>query len=233
MTPPLVSVIIPVYNEQDTLAQIVGRVRAVDLDKEIIVVDDGSSDGTAQVLADLAGQDRDELVVLRHPVNQGKGAAIRTGLARVKGRAVIIQDGDLEYDPQDYPGLLAPILEGRAQVVYGSRLLGADRNRHSSLAFYWGGRLLTAWTNLLYGSNLTDEPTCYKAFAAELIKGLPLTCQGFEFCPEVTGLILKQGIPIMEKPISYHPRSRQEGKKIKARDGLQALWVLLRVRLFG
>jgi glycosyltransferase involved in cell wall biosynthesis len=148
MTVPDISVIIPVYNEEATLAAIVERVRAVDLAKEIIVVDDGSSDATPQVLAGLAGPD---LVTLRHPVNQGKGAAIRTALPQARGRAIIIQDADLEYDPREYGQVLAPILEGRAQVVYGSRILETSNQERSSMAFYWGGRLLSAWTNLLYG----------------------------------------------------------------------------------
>jgi glycosyltransferase involved in cell wall biosynthesis len=221
------SVIIPAYNEEAFIATIIGRVRAVDLPKEIIVVDDGSSDGTAAALEGLQGPD---LTVIHHARNQGKGAAIRTGLARATGQVVIIQDADLEYDPQDYFAVVGPIMEGRARVVYGSRLLNAG-NRYSYLSFYWGGRLVSLVTNLLYGSRITDEPTCYKAFETSLIQSLQLTCTGFEFCPEVTGKLLRMGIPILEVPISYTPRDKGHGKKITFKDGFEAIWVLLKIRL--
>ena len=223
----MLSVIIPAYNEEAYIATIIARVRAVDLPKQIIVVDDGSSDATAAIVQGLAGED---LTLIRHDRNQGKGAALRTGLARATGQVVIIQDADLEYDPQDYHAVVGPIMQGRARVVYGSRILQA-KNRYSYLRFYWGGRLVSLVTNLLYGSHITDEPTCYKAFETSLIQGLDLTCTGFEFCPEVTGKLLRQGIPILEVPISYTPRDKGQGKKITFKDGLEAIWVLLKVRL--
>ncbi|MFH1033237.1 MAG: glycosyltransferase family 2 protein [Pseudomonadota bacterium] len=223
----LLSVIIPAYNEEAFIATLIARVRAVALDKEIIVVDDGSADATAAIVEGLAGPD---LTLIRHGRNRGKGAAIRSGLARASGQVVIIQDADLEYDPEDYHAVAGPIMEGRARVVYGSRLMKAG-NSYSYLSFYWGGRLVSLVTNLLYGSHITDEPTCYKAFETPLLKGLDLTCTGFEFCPEVTGKLLKRGIPILEVPISYTPRDKGHGKKITFRDGLEAIWVLLKIRL--
>ena len=223
------SVIIPAFNEQATIAELIGQVRAVELDMEIIVVDDGSSDDTPQILKGLAGPD---LTVLTHQTNQGKGAAVRTGLARARGDAIIIQDADLEYDPAEYPELVQPIFAGQTRVVYGSRILNPANGR-SSFSFYWGGRLLSLATNLLYGSAITDESTCYKVFETGLLKGLGLSSSGFDFCPEVTGKLLRQGERIVEVPISYRPRSPQEGKKIRWSDGLRAVWVLLRCRLRG
>ncbi len=220
------SVIVPVYNEAETLAKLLRRVAAVPVDKEIIAVDDGSSDGSGELLDSL---DLPGLRVIHHRRNQGKGMAIRTALKHITGEVVIIQDADLEYDPEEYPQLLEPIIEGWAKVVYGSRILKRD-NPASSRSFYWGGRLVTLVTNLLYGSKLTDEPTCYKLFTREVIEDIPLSCVSFEFCPEVTAKVLGRGIDIVEVPISYHPRGHGQGKKIKARDGLQAVAVLLRLR---
>ncbi|HNW91952.1 MAG TPA: glycosyltransferase family 2 protein [bacterium] len=221
------SVIIPVYNEQTTLPELLARVRAVPVAKEIIIVDDGSTDGTREWLRDrpaVAGE-----LVLYHDHNQGKGMALRTGLARATGEVVIIQDADLEYDPGDYPALLAPFADPAVQAVYGSRILGHNPGR-SSFWFYWGGRLLSLLTSLLYNARLTDEATCYKLFRRELIQSLPLTCTGFEFCPEVTAKLLKRGVRIVEVPIRYHPRSRHEGKKITWRDGVTAIRLLIRYR---
>ncbi len=219
-----VSVIIPVLNERQTILQVLERVAAVPVEKEIIVVDDGSSDGTWDLLAG-----RKDITLLRHPRNRGKGAAVRTGLGHATGDIVLIQDADLEYDPEEYPRLIAPITQGRARVVYGSRLLGGN-NPRSSQAFYWGGRLVTMATNLLYGSRLTDEPTCYKVFASEVIKSLPFEGDGFEWEPEITARILKRGITIFEVPISYHPRRPDQGKKIRPWDGIKAILTLLRWR---
>jgi glycosyltransferase involved in cell wall biosynthesis len=221
-------VIIPCYNEQRTILTILERVQAVAITKEIIIVDDGSTDGTRELLAALV-VDLPGITVLFHEGNRGKGAAVATGLARAIGRVVIIQDADLEYDPEEYGAVIAPILAGEAEVVYGSRNL--QPNHYSYRVFYWGGRLVTLATNLLYGSRLTDEATCYKAFARPVIQGLHLESTGFEFCPEVTAKVLRQGYAIREVPISYHARPREEGKKIRASDGLRAIWTLLKYRL--
>ena len=227
-----ISVIIPVYNEAATITQVIERVLEVKLDdvgKEIVVVNDGSTDETDAVLASLAARWPNSLKVVHHERNRGKGAAIRTALEHVTGDIVITQDADLEYDPQEYPRLLAPFEDPAVQVVYGSRNL--RRNPHSSWSFYWGGRLLSWIANLLYGSRITDEATGYKVFRADLLRSLDLQSHGFEFCPEVTSKILRRGIRIHEVPISYQPRSFAEGKKINWRDGLQAIWTLLKYRL--
>lgn len=221
------SVVIPCYNERHTLLTLLRQVQQVDIAKEIIIVDDGSTDGTRELLAELI-DGTPGVIVLFHNGNRGKGAAVRTGLAQATGQIVIIQDADLEYDPEEYHAVIAPILTGTAQVVYGSRNL--RRNHYSYRAFYWGGRLVTLVANLLYGAKLTDEATCYKAFARPVIQGLELESTGFEFCPEVTAKLLRSGYTIHEVPISYHARPREEGKKIRARDGFLAIWTLLRYR---
>jgi len=222
---PELSVIIPVLNEARTLRTIVDRVLAVDLDMELIIVDDGSTDETPTILESLKS---DSIRVFVHPENRGKGAAIRTAIPHIRGRYTVIQDGDLEYDPQDFTRLLNEIKTRNRRVVYGSRIL--SNARMSYLRYHLGGRAITLATNLLFGSRLTDEPTCYKLFESELLKSLHLQCTGFEFCPEVTGLILKMKIPIIEIPIKYEPRSIGEGKKIRWQDGIIALWVLLKTR---
>lgn len=221
------SVIMPVYNEAGTIAEIVRRVLAVPLPKELIIVDDGSTDGTREFLKQLSP---DVATVLFHERNQGKGAAIRTALEHASGEIVIIQDADLEYDPNDYPALVRPIVEGTAQVVFGSRVLRRD-NPYSHLRFYLGGRLLSLIANLLYDIHITDEPTCYKVFRREVIKGLNLQCRRFEFCPEVTAKVARRGIPIHEVPIRYSPRMLDQGKKISWKDGLYAIWILIKYRL--
>jgi dolichol-phosphate mannosyltransferase len=220
------SVIIPVYNEKDTIAELLHQVAAVELDKQIIVVDDGSQDGTREI---LAGMEQDGLTVVYHQHNQGKGAAVRTGLQRADGEVVVIQDADLEYDPLDFHVMMELVVEQGAQVVYGSRLLKKD-NPQGGFSFYWGGRLVTLATNLIYGSKLTDEPTCYKMFRSRVLAGLNIESHGFEWEPEVTAKILKKGIRIAEVPISYKPRKVDQGKKIKALDGLKAVWALLKYR---
>jgi glycosyltransferase involved in cell wall biosynthesis len=226
------SVIVPVYNEATTVAQIIERVLKVelgDVEKEVIVVNDGSTDGTGAVLDSLVVRQPNPLKIVHHEQNRGKGAAVRTALEHVTGDVVITQDADLEYDPQEYPALLAPFEDPAVQVVYGSRNLHG--NPRSSWSFYWGGRLLSWIANLLYGSHITDEPTGYKALRADLLRSLDLQSDGFEFCPEVTGKVLRRGIEIHEVPISYRPRSFDEGKKINWRDGLRAIWTLLKYRL--
>ena len=224
---PLLSVLVPVYNERDTLENLLRRVLAVPVDKEVIVVDDGSRDGTREVLARLAG----ELPIraLYHERNRGKGAAIRTALAEARGEVTIIQDADLEYDPEEYPRLLAPIVRGEANVVYGSRYLG-HTNPLPFTHFKVAVLLLNAMANLLYGTHLTDEATCYKMFRTSLLRSLPLRCERFEFCPEVTARVAKRGEKILEIPIAYHYRTKAEGKKIGWGDGFEAIWTLLRYR---
>lgn len=220
-----VSVIIPVYNEENTLEAIIDKVRSVDLDKEIIIINDGSTDESKEILDKI----RDENIkVMHHSQNLGKGAAIRTALRYVTGDIVIIQDADLEYDPNDYFKLIAPILNGEAEVVYGSREL--NRTRKSYLRYYLGGKLLTFLTNILYGTKLTDQPTGYKVFKTDALKKIKLTCNGFEFCSEVTAKLAKRGYKIKEVPISYNPRTFEEGKKINWKVGLKSVWTLIRFK---
>lgn len=220
------SVIIPCFNEAGTIKEIIKRVEAVDIDKEIIVVDDCSTDNTADIIQSLAPG---RVKAVQHEKNIGKGAAIRTGIKKVTGDIIIIQDADLEYDPQDYPALLEPFGDSDVQVVYGSRILRKGFKK-SYERYYLGGRVVSIVTNLLYGTNITDEPTCYKLFRTELLKSLDVQAQRFEFCPEVTAKIAKRGIKIVEVPISYEPRSLEEGKKIGWIDGIEAIWTLLRYR---
>jgi len=221
------SVIVPVFDERNTVVEIVRRMRAVDLpvDLEIVIVDDGSTDGTGDVLRQLA--DSTVRVVL-HEHNKGKGAAIRTGLEKVTGDLVLIQDADLEYDPEDWPKLLAPVLRGKAQVVYGSRFTGERRNM---LFLHWmGNRFLSLTTNVLYNTTLSDMETCYKLFDRSVIDGITIRASRFEFEPEITAKILRRGIRIYEVPISYTGREFDEGKKITWRDGFIALWTLVKYR---
>jgi len=223
----LLSVIVPVYNERTTLIEIVRRMRAVDLpmDREIVVVDDGSNDGTDKVLSAI----EDSTVrVLRHPGNQGKGAAIRSGLAVVRGDLVLIQDADLEYDPEDWPKLLNPVLRGRAKVVYGSRFTGERKNM---LFWHWvGNRFLSLVTNVLYNTTLSDMETGYKAFRTDVLRSLDLREDDFAIEPEITAKVCKRKLRVYELPISYYGRSYAEGKKITWRDGVKAVLVLVRVR---
>ena len=219
------SIIIPIYNEVSTIATLVQRVREVDLDKEIVLVDDCSTDGTREALADLVG---DGAMAVYHAHNQGKGAAIRTGLAHVSGDFVIVQDADLEYDPLDYPRLLQPLLDGEADAVYGSRFMG--RIRKMTYTQWVGNRVLTLVTNALYGTGLTDMETCYKVLPTPLAKSLNLRANKFDFEPEVTAKLLKRGLRILELPIEYRAREQWQGKKISWRDGLPALWCLVKYR---
>jgi len=221
------SVIIPVYNEKNTLSEIIDRVQKVGLEKEIILVDDCSSDGTRELLPSFTAQN---IKVVLQEKNQGKGAAIRRGIEEASGDYVIIQDADLEYDPQEYIKLILPIIEGKAQVVYGSRFLGA--HKFSTLSHFLGNKMLTWLTDLLYESALTDMETCYKLIPAKLIKSIPLRANRFDFEPEITAKILKRGIKIREVPISYRGREFAEGKKISWIDGFAAIWALLKYRFY-
>lgn len=222
----LLSVIIPVYNEAGTVGELLARVRAVPIEKEIICVDDCSADGTADILLEEARLPGTKF--LRHPQNMGKGAAVRTGLKEAKGDVVIIQDADLEYYPEDYPKLLKPILDGQTKVVYGSRFLGV--RERMGLSFNIGNRLVTFLANLLYGTKLTDMETCYKVFTSEVAQRINLVSPRWGFDPEITAKILRMGYNIVEVPISYRGRPPTEGKKIRWRDGLTVMFTLLRFR---
>jgi dolichol-phosphate mannosyltransferase len=219
-----VSVIVPVYNEAAHLDELLKAIHASPVKKEIIIVDDGSTDGTREKLRAMPAV-RDVTIVF-HEKNCGKGAAIRTALSYAHGEYVLIQDSDLEYDPQDYPALLRPLEEGNANVVYGVR---PDRPERG-LRFFLGAKLLTHLTNFLYGAGIHDEATCYKVIRRSLLSKMQLDCRRFEFCPEVTAKLCRMGEKIGEVPISYHPRSAVEGKKIRHSDGWLAIWTLIRYR---
>lgn len=232
MPTPRLSVVIPVYNEVGTICQLLDKVAAcrLDIPKEIIVVNDGSKDESPQLIQDwietrtLHGEDT---ITLYNQANGGKGSAVRAGIERSTGDVLIIQDADLEYDPVDYAACIAPILSGKAHVVYGSRELRRQHKRHSSVMFYAGGKLVTVWMNLLFFSHMTDEPTCYKTFDGPLIRAMSFETDGFEWEPEITARLLRLGYDIAEVPIHYYPRATTEGKKIKWTDGVTALRVAL------
>jgi glycosyltransferase involved in cell wall biosynthesis len=226
LTDPLLSVVMPVYNERDPIEEIIPRVLAVPVRIELIVVDDGSKDGTRDLLAKLKEQYNFRLIL--QPQNGGKGAAIRRGFEDVTGDLVIIQDADLEYSPEEYPDLISLICQGRADVVYGSRFLG--RHRVFLFTHYAGNRLLTFITNVLYNTMLTDMETCYKVMRREVLKSFTLQSNGFGIEPELTAKIFKRGYRVYEVPITYDGRGYEEGKKITWRDGVVALWVLLKYR---
>jgi glycosyltransferase involved in cell wall biosynthesis len=221
------SIVIPVYNEVDNIGEILKRVQSTKLPKEIIVVDDGSKDGTREVLAALDGKKM--VRVILHERNQGKGAAVVTGLKAAQGDVLLIQDADLEYDPRDYPVLLQPIEEGLADVVYGSRFLGAPHR----VTMFWhlmANRLLTLMTNILYNTILTDMETGYKVFRREVTEGMNIHAKRFDFEPEFTAKVLKRNYRIFEVPISFNPRDYSQGKKIKLKDAFEAVWTLLKYR---
>ena len=221
------SIVIPVYNEVKNIEQIIQRVQSTNLAQEIIIVDDGSRDGTRDALQKLSEQNT--VRVILHERNQGKGAAVVTGLRAAKGDILLIQDADLEYDPRDYPTLLRPIEEGLADVVYGSRFLGAPHR----VTMFWhmvANRLLTLMTNILYNTILTDMETGYKVFRREVIDGMRIRAKRFDFEPEFTAKVLKRNYRIFEVPISFNPRDYSQGKKIKLRDAFEAVWTLLKYR---
>jgi len=226
------SVIIPVFNEEKTLKEIVARVQKAKVASEIIIVNDASTDKTEKILKDIKEDKKlsANLTVVTHKINSGKGSAINTGLIKVKGDYVLIQDADLEYDPNDIPKLLKPIKDGKAEVVFGSRFTGEHRN-----LFFWhmvGNKSLTLLTNILFDTTLSDMETCYKVIPTKILKEMNLKSKRFDFEPEVTAKILKRGIRIYEVPISYAGREYSEGKKIGPKDGLIAIWTLIKYRIF-
>lgn len=221
------SVVIPVYNEFENIGEIIKRVQSTKLAQEIIVVDDGSTDGTQDLLQKLDGKRKVQIIL--HDHNQGKGAAVLTGLKAATGEILLIQDADLEYDPRDYPTLMQPIKEGVADVVYGSRFLGGPHR----VTMFWhmvANRLLTFMTNILYNTILTDMETGYKVFRREVIDGMVIRAKRFDFEPEFTAKVLKRHYRIYEVPISFNPRDYSQGKKIKLKDAFEAVWTLLKYR---
>ena len=226
---PTVSVVMPVFNEKTTIVEIVERVRDAPYEKEIIIVDDASTDGTREILEQLA--EASDVTLLQHEKNRGKGAALRTGICVASGDVTIIQDADLEYDPFDYPKILDPILLGKADVVYGSRFVGGESHR---VFYFWhsvGNKLLTLLSNALSGLNLTDMETCYKAFKTEIIKSIDLKEDRFGFEPEITAKLAQMRLRIYEVGISYSGRTYDEGKKIGWKDGVQAIWCIFKYNL--
>ena len=228
------SVIIPAYNEINTIKEIITKIKLIKIPKEIIIVDDFSTDGTREYLRNL--KDRG-IKVFFHNKNYGKSHALRTAIKYATGDIIIIQDADLEYDPQDYYKLVKPIEQGKTKVVYGTRF--PKKRGHPSLLhpykslfnpFYFGNKILTILANVLYNAKITDEPTCYKIFDAKLLKSINLKSEKFEFCPEVTAKVRKKGHKIYEVPISYNPRTIEEGKKINWKDGVEAIWTLIKYK---
>ena len=234
------SIVIPFYNEAATLGALLEKVLAVDLGKvrkEIIAVNDGSTDGSESIAARFARDHADQLRLISFSTNTGKGSAVIAGLKQATGDILIVQDADLEYEPDDYCRILEVYKDPAVQVVFGSRILGAQQHlqngtirRHSYQRYYWGGRFVTLVANLVFATHLTDEPTCYKSLRREVFEQLDLESRGFEFCPEITAKILQRGFRIIEVPIHYYPRGFEEGKKIRYSDGLKAIWTLVRLR---
>lgn len=228
-----ISILIPVFNEADTLKTILQKIKEANfcgLKKEIILIDDGSTDGTTEILEELDDRCKDKYKIFYHYKNMGKGAALRTGFEHVTGDIVIIQDADLEYDPADYEPLIKLILDGKADVAYGSRFLERKTSPSFMLTHLLGNKFLTLLTNILYNTTLTDMETCYKAFRTDFIKGLEIKSDRFDFEPEITAKVLKKGAKLYELPISYYGRGHSEGKKITWKDGLHAVWALVKFR---
>jgi len=224
------SVVIPAYNEGRTVGEIVERVLALPMEKEVIVVDAGSTDSTAAVLKEL-GRKHPEMTVVTLSESLGKGSALRAGFARVRGEVILVQDADLEYDPEDYPALLAALEKPGAEMVYGSRIIG--KNPHGPMSYFLGGWVISLLTSLLFRTHISDEPTGYKVFPRELLDTIHLESRGFEFCPEITAKALRLGYTIREVPIRYHPRGLAEGKKIRWTDGLKAVYTLIKYCVSG
>ncbi len=225
----LLTVVVPAYNESTTISTVIERVRAVKIAKEIIIVDDGSTDGTGDLLNRYASDP--DITVIRHAVNRGKGAALRSGIAAAKGEFVVIQDADLEYDPQEYPKLIQPLVDGVADAVYGSRFAGGESHR---VLYFWhsvGNRFLTVLSNMLTDLNLTDMEVCYKVFRRQLIQAIEIEENRFGFEPEVTAKLARRRVRMYEVGITYHGRTYEEGKKIGWRDGLHAVWCILKYNL--
>ncbi len=228
--PLLLSVVIPVYNEIATLETLVGKVKAVPVRKEIILVDDGSRDGSRELIDRMAAADPGVVRAIKHEHNRGKGAALKTGFSHARGDVIVIQDADLEYDPNDYPAMLKPIVEAGADVVYGSRFLVGEYARVHLFWHYMGNRLLTFLSNVFTGLNLTDMETCYKAFRREVVQKIEIRSRRFTIEPELTAKFARMRLRIFEVPIRYAGRNYGEGKKITWRDGLAALWAIVRYR---
>jgi glycosyltransferase involved in cell wall biosynthesis len=224
----MLTIIVPAFNEAAAIAELLPRVTDAPFEKQIVIVDDGSTDGTVAAVEEwrASRESGDAVELLGHAANRGKGAAIRTGLATATGDVVLIQDADLEYDPRDYPRLIEPILRGEADVVYGSRYLRRE-NRLPWTANRLCVHLLNLMVRVLYCRKITDEATCYKAFRADVLRRMDLRCERFEFCPEATAKVCRMGLRIHEVPIRYDPRTVREGKKIRWRDGIEAIWTLL------
>lgn len=223
-----VSIIIPTYNEAKTILEVIESVKQQKVSgvtKEIIVVDDASTDNSYELLKKVKG-----ITLIRHPKNRGKGAAIRNALKKVTGDIVLIQDADLELTPKEYPALLKPLLMGKADVVYGSREINPDRKQKHNSIHYLGGRIITLAANIIYGIHITDEPNGFKLFRTNIIKDLNLKCERYEFCPEATAKVAKRKIKIYEVPVRYYPRTIKQGKKVKFKDAVEAIWTLIKYR---
>ncbi len=231
----LITIVIPVYNEKNTIIPIIEQVEAVELPfkKEIIVVDDFSTDGTREILSGIEKENNKKINIIYHDKNQGKGAALKSGFTVAKGDIIIIQDADLEYDPQEYPKLIKPILDGKADVVYGSRFIGSEPHR---VLYFWhsiGNKFLTLLSNMFTNINLTDMETCYKVFKSEVLSKIDISEKRFGFEPEITAKVAKLRCRIYEVGISYAGRSYKEGKKINWKDGVWALWCIIKYNLFS
>ncbi|NOZ63498.1 MAG: glycosyltransferase family 2 protein [Caldiserica bacterium] len=229
-----VSIIIPVYNEAATVEKIVEKVWNLPIEKELIIVDDGSTDGSREIIKSIEDKykDKKDMKFIYHQENKGKGEAIKNALKLIEGDIVVIQDADMELDPAEIPSLIEPIKQGKARVVYGARYIKPEQRKRPflrNLANY----ILSLTVTLLYRHKITDEAAGYKVFLASVIKDIPLNCRGFEFCPEITAKVLKRGEKILEVPVSYDPRTAEEGKKICWKDGFKALWTLFKYRFVG